>query len=123
MNVQKTVIGLLLLIVFVGIIYYFLKRTETFESMPMMTYYYLPTCGWCKKFNPVWEKFEEKVKAEKVPVELRKVDGSNSDNSKELEDKGITGFPHVELMVGSKSVSFEGERSVDNLMEFVKKNL
>lgn len=119
----KVIVALLLVVLFAGIAYYFLRRQEGFEDMPAMSYYFLPNCGWCKKFAPTWEAFEERVKAEQLPVKTRKIDGSQAENSKEIEEKGVTGFPHVELQKGAQSVPFEGERSVDVLVEFVKKNL
>lgn len=119
----KLVVGAIIVVIFVAIAAYFLWRTEKFENPPTMSYYYLPNCGWCKKFTPIWESFDKEVTKERLPVILRKVDGSEAKNSKELEAKNITGFPHVELEVGGKSMVFEGERTVEALMEFLKKNL
>lgn len=119
----KITIAIVLFIVFVAIAAYFLMRTEKFENPPTMSYYYLPNCGWCKKFTPIWESFDKEVTKNHMPVILRKVDGSKEENSKELEAKNITGFPHVELEAGGKSVVFDGERTVADLMEFLKKNL
>lgn len=119
----KIAIAVVLLVVFVGIIWYFLMRTEKFENPALMSYYFLPGCGWCKKFSPIWEAFEEKLGGEQLPLKTRKVDGSKEENAKELEEKGITGFPHVDLKVGDKTVVYEGERTVASLVEFAKKNL
>jgi len=101
----------------------FLKRTETFTSGATITYYHLPYCGWCKKFNPIWEKFEEDVKNENLPVSTRKVDASKPESEKEVNDKGITGFPHVQFDNGKNSTVFEGNRTSADLLKFVTDNL
>lgn len=121
MKLEKSIIVFLTLVILVGILYFFFRKIEMFESKPTVTYYYLPTCGWCQKFSPTWDKFENAVKEKGVSVVTRKVNGN--DASEEVEKFGIQGFPHVQMVKGDKVIPFEEERSVDALMKFVQSNL
>jgi thiol-disulfide isomerase/thioredoxin len=123
MNLKNIVLSVLLLAIFLFVAFMFLKRTETFSSGNVISYYYLPQCGWCKKFTPNWEKFEEQVKKENLPVTTRKVDASDSENEKEVSEKGITGFPHVQMNNGKEEVAYDGDRTVADLLKFVTDNL
>lgn len=100
-----------------GILALFACRKEMFSSKPTLTYYYLPSCGWCTKFNPEWEQF---VKMAPDTIVTNKVDGSSS--SPDIEKYKIKGFPHIQLVKDDGTVVvFEGDRTADKLMEFVKK--
>jgi thioredoxin-like negative regulator of GroEL len=94
----------------------FTCRREMFESKPVLSYYFLPTCGWCKKFDPEWEKF---VKMAPETITTQKVDGNISPD---VEKYGIKSFPHIQLVKGDKVVVFEGDRTTDNLLKFVTDN-
>lgn len=96
---------------------FFWCRKEKFSSKPTLTYYYLPSCGWCKEFTPEWEKF---VKMAPDTIVTNKVDGSSS--SPDIEKYKIKGFPHIQLVKDDKVTVFEGERTADTLMKFVKDN-
>jgi thioredoxin-like negative regulator of GroEL len=99
-----------------AIIAFFWCRKETFSSKPTLTYYYLPSCGWCTEFTPEWEKF---VKMAPDTIVTNKVDGSNSPD---IEKYKIKGFPHIQLVKDGKVTVFEGDRTIENLMKFVKDN-
>ena len=117
-------IAIVAVLIILGLYLYFVyAKTEGFDSMPKLSYYYLPTCGWCKKFNPTWVEFTIEVNNKKVPVKTVKIDGSEEKNKTLLEKFSINGFPHVQLEKGDKAVVYDGERTVKDLMEFVKKNI
>ena len=104
-------------VLLLGLLALFACRKEMFTSKPTLTYYYLPSCGWCTKFNPEWEKF---VKMAPDTIVTNKVDGTTSPD---IEKYKIKGFPHIQLVKDDKVTVFEGDRTVENLMEFVTKNL
>ena len=117
----KLVIGIILILAALFLGWMFMKNSaklEAFQSNTMMTYYYMPSCPWCKKFNPVWEKFEEKVKSDKIPVVTRKVDATDPENEEEVAEQGIKGFPHVQKEDGKGVKVFEGKRTVEELVNF-----
>lgn len=104
------------LVILIGIAFLIGCRKELFSSKPTLTYYYLPTCGWCTKFNPEWEKF---VKMAPDTIVTDKVDGSSSPD---VEKYNIKAFPHIQLVNDGKVTVFEGDRTVENLMKFVTDN-
>lgn len=121
MKSSKLLLIILLVIVFAVVVYIFMKRQEGFESVPVISYFYLDGCGWCKKFNPEWDKFTKMVEVEKINIVVRKVNAQEA--QKEVEDENIQGFPHVHLKIGNKRIDFEVNRTAENLMKFVKENL
>jgi hypothetical protein len=52
-------------------------------------------------------------------VVTQKVDGSTSPDVKKYN---IKGFPHVQLVKGDKVIVFEGDRTAEKLMKFIKDN-
>lgn len=120
-NIQKGLIVFLLLVVFASIVYVFTKRYEGFESQPVISYFYLESCGWCKKFNPEWEKFTKAVEKDKLPITVRKVNAE--ENKEEVEKEQINGFPHVHIVKDGKRTDFEFNRTSEELMKFVKATL
>lgn len=121
MSLQQILMAILTLLIVAGILYFFLRKMEAFESRPTVTYYYLPSCGWCQKFTPTWEEFEVAVKAQGIQVSTRKVNGNEA--TEEVDKFGIQGFPHVQMVQGDKVAVFEGERTVSSLIDFAKKTL
>ena len=118
---QKGLVVFLLLIVFALIVYTFMKRYEGFESKVSLSYFYLPGCGWCQKFNPEWDRFVELVKSEKIDVQLRKVNAEEARD--EVSKEKIQGFPHIHLKnPDGERVDYEDERNAEALLKFVKEN-
>lgn len=110
----QTVIIVVSVVFLLGILAFFACRKEMFSSKPTITYYFLPSCGWCTKFNPEWEKF---VKMAPDTIVTNKVDGTTSP---EIEKYKIKSFPHVQIVNEGIVTVFEGERTAENLMKFVK---
>jgi thioredoxin-like negative regulator of GroEL len=119
-NIAFGIFGAIIIIVTVWLTVSFMRKIEKFESIPTITYYYLPTCGWCTQFTPTWEKFAEEAKAKGLNVHVKKVNGNEA--SDEVNKYNINGFPHVQLVKGAKVVPFNGERTVEALMAFVAAN-
>lgn len=105
-----------LLLVLVGL-YLFTKKSEGFESKVIVRYYYLPTCGWCKKFQPEWEKFKQELASAKSSnkalesVTTEEVDGS-------AEKVPVEAFPTVHLVDKTGAAKeYTGERTAADLMK------
>ena len=94
------------------------KLIEKFtgEDKPTITYYFLPGCGWCQKFMPEWEKFAQLAKKE--GFETAKVNAQ--ENPEEVSKKGITAFPTVEVVKNGTATEYNGERTAEDLLNFVK---
>lgn len=83
---------------------------------------YAPWCGFCKKFAPVWNSFAQDVS--NVPtLVVAKMDGSR--NSSPLpEIFSWDAYPKVFMVKAGekKPIHFSGDRTVQNLVEFVKQH-
>lgn len=92
------------------------KKWEGFAEQKTVTFYFLEGCGWCEKFKPEWASFKEL--AAKEGIVTREV--SASENPKEVEEKGIQGFPTVIVTSGGQDKEYNGERTADDLLKFAK---
>lgn len=82
---------------------------------------YAPWCGHCKKFEPAYAEFATKVAANKHLV-VAKMDGTA--NESPVADFEWRGFPTVFWVSATdkKPVQFDGPRTVEGLMEWVKEH-
>jgi thiol-disulfide isomerase/thioredoxin len=117
---------LLIIVVFIGgfLVNSFLgvpmmSSFEGFTSKPTLTYYYMNGCGHCDNFTPIWSEFESKNEKD---ITLSKVENAAIPTSVKSE---IKGFPTVLLdkKDGSKSIEFNGERTIEGLNTFLGENL
>lgn len=104
------------LVVIIAVLFF--RKTELFDSKPTLTYYYMSGCGWCKKFMPAWEAFEQDAPE---GVVVRKVNAN--DAAEEIKQFSITGFPHIQMVKGDEVKVFNSERTKDALRKFVQDNL
>ena len=90
-------VGIVLLLA----IAYLLFSGKCFEAFtqnqnPTLTYYYLPNCGHCNEFKPVWDQLAGALVEKQLTVDLIETE-LTSDN-----DEDITGAPTVILKIGDK---------------------
>lgn len=85
--------------------------------------YYTNWCGFCKALKPTWEELAEKYHGKQVgdrPVAILKVDAeAEPEKTKDLE---IKDFPTVVLFKDGETVYYNGDRSLDSLVDFLSKN-
>mmetsp|Transcript_14299 Transcript_14299/g.26546 ORF Transcript_14299/g.26546 Transcript_14299/m.26546 type:complete len:408 (-) Transcript_14299:94-1317(-) len=101
---------------------------KTFEDTVLqpdrdvMVLVHAPWCGFCKKFMPVWDQFRSEV-ADVSHLVVAKMDGSRN-GSPLPEDFTWESYPKVfYVKAGTKTpVVFGGNRTVDNLIDFVKEH-
>lgn len=121
LKMPTLLMAVLILAALVGL-YMFMKKTrEGFESSVIVRYYFLPECGWCKKFTPEWEVFvknledDKKINKKLLIVKTEKIDGST-------QKVPVQGFPTVHLIdKDGKEHEFTRERTATALMEEVLK--
>jgi len=102
---------------------YFRHSTESFaDNKPRdkVIFLYMNGCGWCTKFEPTWEDFSSKA-APKLGVETVKFERAE-DGAKEYMSH-VEGFPTILFVNGTTGqvTAFEGERTIEGLTAFVKK--
>lgn len=124
---------LLVLIVFFGV-YLYKSTVEGFEGPVKLTYYFSPSCGYCKKFSEepqpdtgksIWDSFNEELKSNNINIDVRKVDISSPEGQKEAAalNPPISGVPCVIINKNGEETEFKDERTVPNLIAFVKAHL
>lgn len=84
------------------------------QSTGKMVYLYSSSCGWCDRFNPVWQDFAERYTGS---LELSKIEAQ--DPASAAYD--VSGYPTVIIeRDGSVVATFEGDRTVETLLKFAK---
>ncbi len=92
------------------------KKKEGFTGKKEIVYFHMNGCGHCKKFNPEWEKF---VQGTDMPN--KKIDADSGDPL--INKIGVSGYPTVVIIENDKKIqTFDGERTANELHEFVKKH-
>jgi thiol-disulfide isomerase/thioredoxin len=80
-------------------------------------------CGWSRRFQPEWDAFIEYVKnpANNLKhVQAFDVKCDNDENKQMCEEYKVPGYPYVIVEVNGKRRPYEGERTKDALVSYVK---
>ena len=115
---------LILVVVLVGgyLLFNWCKKgkLELFSGGSKLYFFFAEWCGYCKKFKPEWEKLKNESN---LGVQLEEVDCSDSNNVPSLaKEYNVNGFPTLILVNGSNKVTYEGARTADALISFIKSN-
>ena len=88
-------------------------------------FFYTEWCGFSQKAMPEWEKLEEKLKATpyfgNTEVKAVRVN-AESDRATSLLYE-VHGFPTIKLETSSILRDYEGKRTADSLMQFLRETL
>lgn len=129
-NVYKwMLVGLLVVLGILLVVSFTRAKREGFEGgAGNLMYFHMPECGHCKKFNPEWEKLQPLVDAERVPMKLNKIDGTDDANKDLVDQYKVNGYPTIILEIGDKSYTFgsdptDGDRNADNVLKWAKNKL
>ena len=95
-------------------------KLELFNGGAKLYFFSASWCGYCKRFKPEWEK----LKAEpNLGVQLEEVDCSDNKNVPALaKEYDVGGFPTLILVNDGNKVTYEGERTKEALVSFIKDN-
>jgi len=82
-----------------------------------ITLYYAPWCGHCQKLEPTWNKVEQHLKSDPA-VKVNKI---NCEEHPHLaKQEGVNGFPTIILKANGKKKIYQGDRSFNDIINFVK---
>jgi thiol-disulfide isomerase/thioredoxin len=100
-----------------------LTKTEKFSNITppnvTITNFNTEWCGWSKRFQPEWEEFSKSNELkQKTNITVRdiKCDDPNND----IICNNITGFPTVVVKIDGKRTLYDGGRTSNDLIEFIK---
>ena len=86
------------------------------SSKKELVYLYSDRCGWCDRFNPIWNDFSDRYSG---TLGIKKIESQNPESKK----YDVAGYPTVLLMVnGDHKATFKDERTVENLLKFAKQH-
>lgn len=84
--------------------------------------YYAMWCGYSRQFLPEWEKFEKYAEDNLKNIYIEKIN-CEGDNESICNKKGVPGFPYIVLETSDgKTIPFDGDRTVEQLVNFLQNN-
>lgn len=95
------------------------NKNENYNSEIIL--YYVDWCPYCKSFLPEWNKLENYAKTKFPDVKINKIK-CEGDNEKICNKKGISGFPTVVFYKDNKELTYNGERKMEKLVEYLQQN-
>ena len=92
------------------------------KNKPTLVQYFSPHCHYCKQLESQWDTFIKRMKANyDGNIMIARVRNDMMDNCE--GDKDIKGFPTIFILEkGKKTKEYEGDRSADDILKFVKEN-
>lgn len=96
---------------------------ETFnggEALPRCTLYYANWCGHCKVLKPTWQKLIESDKY-KGKIQFEEVEAD--ENPTVIKEAQIEGFPTIKIEKNTETKEYQGDRTIEDLEEFLDNNI
>lgn len=87
-----------------------------------LLFFYMDTCPHCIEFKPTWNKFKHSFENSKFHGKVC-VGEVSADKEDVLSKYNVHSFPTVLLVTKSKTIPFEGSRTVSELTNFVSQNV
>ena len=97
-----------------------LRKLNQNIDKPFCMWFYADWCGHCKAMESEWHKLENKCKGK---YNLARVRDDFKDHVNGGVGMNVNGFPKIIALKNGRELNeFQGDRSVDSLMNFIKKN-
>lgn len=96
---------------------------QTTANDPFVLYYFhSPGCGHCKNFNPAWELLQQKLNGS-GGVSAKSIDTTKPENENLAFYYNVSAVPTIILITPDRNVEYSGNRSPDDLYNFVVAHL
>ena len=95
--------------------------SEFNKSDLLFVIFYSPWCGHCKKFMPEFVKASKTAEEKNLPIKFAKIDASVSSNIS--AEFNIEGIPSIFLINKGQKYLYEGERTSEGLLKYLKRKL
>ena len=76
-------------------------------------------CYWSKKLQPTWEKLVDMAKYDDS-IDIVDVKCDLKENENECKEQQIQGFPTLRLFVDGQYVDYQGDRSLEDIKQFIE---
>ena len=92
------------------------------DNSAKLKLFYADWCGHCTTFKPIFDKnLKNLIESLNIPVTLETID---FDNNKEISRKyGVSSFPTLILEINNETHKYEGERTPEEIIKFIKEKL
>jgi thiol-disulfide isomerase/thioredoxin len=121
-------LGIILSVIVVSYYVYMNNTKENFTSDRKIKVYNFNTkwCGWSKKFQPEWNKFEKMINSldNKDEYEVKDIKCDNIENDAKLKaltkKYKVEGYPYVVIENNEGQMPYNGERTAEALYNQVQ---
>lgn len=112
----------ILIIVFILIVFRFFNEKKSSpekfseEDKKTLVLFKAEWCGHCNRFKEDWEKI--KLILSKKNILTVTYDADDEESQKMMNNYQINSFPTLLLIQGDKSITYEGDRSIEDVISF-----
>ena len=85
--------------------------------------FYHPQCYHCQMMKPEWEKAKQLLMKEKKNCNIYEVNGEYMDDINHPLKNSVSGFPTILNLNNGKIQSFNEERNMNNMLQFILGNI
>lgn len=103
-----------------------IKKVLT-NNLPTLVLFFMDWCGPCQNFLPLWDEIATELKATKklnaIKISCQKYENKIAEAEKAGRINFIQSYPTIVLhTTDDKFIKFEGQRSKENIFNFIKNN-
>jgi len=126
LNIGQLIILIIAIILIIWILYMYskpskcvshLEKYETISQKNKVYYFYSPFCIHCKKFTATWNELVKNIK----DFEFNAIDATLKENQNLAFYYNVNKFPTIILALPNKTIEYSGDRSYNDILNFINK--